>query len=176
MKKCSIDDCSNKHHGKGFCSKHYNKFELKQNLKKCQVLECDNIIGKYGAKGYCVKHYSRLKRQGTINDGRLRIEKDSLLLRLQNCNDILNLEIDNLSVLSDLSRLYYNDKCMECGWNKGKCDAHHIVSRKKGGLNVLQNMVILCPNCHSLKHRTKKTRLTNEVINLFEQGFKNQRF
>lgn len=51
-------------------------------------------------------------------------------------------------------RNYLNGKyvqtCRVCGWNKGKCDVHHIVPRRDGGSNELSNVVLICPNCHRL--------------------------
>ena len=35
-----------------------------------------------------------------------------------------------------------------CGWNKDFCDFHHIVPKQKGGKNNIDNISILCPNCH----------------------------
>src|SRR5215204_1270528 len=32
-------------------------------------------------------------------------------------------------------------------------DIHHIVEVSKGGSNDLQNLLALCPNCHTLHHR-----------------------
>jgi len=40
--------------------------------------------------------------------------------------------------------------CMSCGWDKAKCDIHHIVPRRDGGEMTLGNGIILCPNCHRL--------------------------
>lgn len=47
------------------------------------------------------------------------------------------------------------NRCMECGWDKARCDADHIVPRSVGGQNTLANGRVLCPNCHRIKHTTK---------------------
>jgi hypothetical protein len=58
--------------------------------------------------------------------------------------------------------------CEECGWNKRAADGrlplelHHVNGNKQD--NLLENLVILYPNCHSLKdnHRglsKRKNRL-----------------
>jgi hypothetical protein len=54
--------------------------------------------------------------------------------------------------------------CEECGWKKISTDGrlplelHHINGNKKD--NCLENLIILCPNCHSLKlnHRGKNIK------------------
>ena len=43
--------------------------------------------------------------------------------------------------------------CQRCGWNKSYCDLHRIVNGKDGGLYTLDNVEILCPNCHRIEHR-----------------------
>ena len=40
-----------------------------------------------------------------------------------------------------------NDRCINCGWNKGSCDRHRI-NPAKG--YTIKNVRILCPNCHRL--------------------------
>jgi len=42
--------------------------------------------------------------------------------------------------------------CSECGWNKSKCDIHHINGRKVDDKDGLWNLSYLCPNCHRLAH------------------------
>lgn len=43
-------------------------------------------------------------------------------------------------------------KCEICGWNRARCDVHHILPRSKGGLNTINNGAVLCPNCHRELH------------------------
>lgn len=45
-----------------------------------------------------------------------------------------------------------NLSCFNCGWNKSKCDIHHIIPVSKNGTNDHKNLTILCPNCHRLAH------------------------
>lgn len=53
-----------------------------------------------------------------------------------------------------LKRLY-GDRCMSCGWDQASCDAHHIEPRRSGGKYIIDNGVILCPNCHRLAENGK---------------------
>lgn len=45
-----------------------------------------------------------------------------------------------------------NKSCQICKWNKSICDVHHIVAIKHGGNNEMNNLVIVCPNCHRCIH------------------------
>lgn len=42
--------------------------------------------------------------------------------------------------------------CAICGWDKTRCDLHHIIEREKGGKDTLDNLIVVCPNCHRLIH------------------------
>lgn len=44
----------------------------------------------------------------------------------------------------------YGARCMRCGWEEARCDVHHIVPVRHGGEHSLDNVVVLCPNCHRL--------------------------
>lgn len=65
----------------------------------------------------------------------------------------------NPKILSRTIRKYLieklNGKCSECGWerinpvtNKSPLHVHHIDGNSRN--NVIKNLTILCPNCHSL--------------------------
>lgn len=45
---------------------------------------------------------------------------------------------------------YYKHECMNCGWDKTRCDTHHIHPKRHGGVHSFENAVLLCPNCHRL--------------------------
>lgn len=44
------------------------------------------------------------------------------------------------------------NKCNRCGWDKARCDVHHLIPRSSGGLNVISNGEVICPNCHRIEH------------------------
>lgn len=59
------------------------------------------------------------------------------------------------------------DKCEKCGWNEKlenyeftPCELHHIDGNSKN--HLLSNLIILCPNCHSL---TKSYRFRRGKVN-----------
>jgi hypothetical protein len=49
----------------------------------------------------------------------------------------------------------YGNKCMECGWDKARCDVHHRIRKAIGGLHTLTNALVLCPNCHRVHHESE---------------------
>ncbi|MFN8470564.1 MAG: HNH endonuclease [Caldilineaceae bacterium] len=54
----------------------------------------------------------------------------------------------------------YEGRCQVCGfdpllqYNVGACEAHHLVYLSRGGEDSLDNLVLLCPNHHTVVHRT----------------------
>jgi predicted restriction endonuclease len=47
-------------------------------------------------------------------------------------------------------RREFLDRCAICGWDEAPNDVAHIVARKHGGSDALDNVVMLCPNHHRL--------------------------
>lgn len=45
--------------------------------------------------------------------------------------------------------------CELCGYSRATCDVHHVVSRASGGLNVISNSLVICPNCHREEHEAE---------------------
>lgn len=43
-------------------------------------------------------------------------------------------------------------RCRWCGRTNGGLDAHHIVYRSKGGLDVVTNLIMLCRRHHEVVH------------------------
>jgi len=43
----------------------------------------------------------------------------------------------------------YGNKCELCGY-KLVVESHHILPRKRGDLHEINNLMVLCPNCHAL--------------------------
>jgi 5-methylcytosine-specific restriction endonuclease McrA len=48
----------------------------------------------------------------------------------------------------------YGNKCELCGF-KLVVDTHHILPKNKGGLHTIDNLTVLCPNCHALITRRR---------------------
>lgn len=43
----------------------------------------------------------------------------------------------------------YGKKCELCGYTMA-IDTHHIIPRHKGGPHEIDNLMVVCPNCHAL--------------------------
>ena len=43
----------------------------------------------------------------------------------------------------------YGNKCELCGYDL-VVESHHILPKKKGGPHEVDNLMVLCPNCHAL--------------------------
>jgi hypothetical protein len=56
-------------------------------------------------------------------------------------------------------------KCECCGYDKTKIlHIHHIIEKSKGGSDNPDNLLILCPNCHTNLHKEFLKIETNEKI------------
>lgn len=57
----------------------------------------------------------------------------------------------------------YSGRCHLCGFDSPivyatpSAEAHHIVYRSRGGEDALGNLALLCPNHHTVIHRTEAT-------------------
>ena len=82
---------------------------------------------------------------------------------------ILDIESDNL-VSSDSLRKYLmskqNEKCSRCGWKERNktsntvcLDLHHKDGDSRN--NILSNVELICPNCHSLTNNYKRVGSTD---------------
>lgn len=67
---------------------------------------------------------------------------------IKNVNSIL--EISKRTIGKMLERA--NKGCVICQWNIARCDVHHIIERREGGSDELDNLIVICPNCHRSVH------------------------
>jgi len=64
-----------------------------------------------------------------------------------------------------IASIWFNP-CALCGWDKAKCDIHHIIPKKLGGKGNSDNLMVLCRNCHQLEQlRINKTNIEGELLN-----------
>lgn len=52
-----------------------------------------------------------------------------------------------------LKKLRRSSPCEICGWAEATRDVHHILSASKGGKDVNNNLIVVCPNHHRMIHR-----------------------
>ena len=62
-----------------------------------------------------------------------------------------------------------NIKCSICGWNESTCDIHHIIHKKDGGSDNMDNLIVVCPNCY---YFLGGSFLVNNPGKKWEQNFK----
>lgn len=71
----------------------------------------------------------------------------------------------------------YGKKCEICGYSLS-IDTHHIIAKAAGGKHEINNLIVICPNCHalvtrrllSLKDRGNLPKVRRELRKLL-QGF-----
>jgi predicted HNH restriction endonuclease len=54
--------------------------------------------------------------------------------------------------------------CLNCCWDEGTCDLHHIKGRKVENADTCHNITLICPNCHRLIHEGKLDVLTLKTL------------
>ena len=84
-----------------------------------------------------------------------------------------NLTVDDLMKLSSRTVQKIIQRagvgCSLCGWNEASCDIHHIIHKKDGGSHDIDNLIIICPNCHRSIHINGK----DDKL-LYEHSIKNK--
>ena len=51
--------------------------------------------------------------------------------------------------------LKHGGLCADCGCRIAETgyQIHHVVPKSQGGSDRLDNLILLCPNCHAARHR-----------------------
>lgn len=114
------------------CSASYNNDRRKE-----YSLNCNHCNTTFNSKSTTAKFCStKCKTQDRIRRlGKPIRHRNALSQRLNN----LKLGITN--------------ECSNCKWNLTICDIHHIIEKCNGGSDEIDNLTILCPNCHRLAHK-----------------------
>lgn len=60
-----------------------------------------------------------------------------------------------IAAIGRLIREKRGDRCELCAWDKARCDVHHKIAQRDGGLHTEDNLIVLCPNCHRLVETNK---------------------
>jgi len=74
----------------------------------------------------------------------------------------------------------YGRKCELCGYN-AVIDTHHIIPKKMGGPHEINNLIVLCPNCHALitrryftlKNRGNIPKIREKAVKLLKSFYPN---
>lgn len=84
-------------------------------------------------------------------------------------NEYRRVSIDYSKKYRTMALKYYDHKCENCGWSNGivDClDVHHIDENHQN--NNIENLIILCPTCHSIITRGWG-KIINRKMQLFSE-------
>lgn len=151
-----------------------NKYKTVE-IKKC--LNCNNNVSAHGLKfcsSSCSATYNNLNRFKKPLNNCLICNSDTKNQKYcsrkcfnEHRKRIKYLEIENGTCQTEETRIYkkylidkHGEKCMDCGWceinphsNKIPLELHHVDANPDN--NLVPNLELLCPNCHSLKNNWK---------------------
>jgi len=54
--------------------------------------------------------------------------------------------------------------CQDCGYSGGRLHVHHKICQDDGGTDNLNNLITLCPECHSERHNAQPCRICGSVV------------
>lgn len=74
----------------------------------------------------------------------------------------------------------YGNKCELCGYGAA-IETHHIIPKKMNGSHEVNNLVVLCPNCHALitrkyfilENRKSILKIRKKIVNLLKSFYPN---
>jgi len=72
----------------------------------------------------------------------------------------------------------YGNRCELCGYSM-TVDAHHIIPKHEGGPHEINNLMIICPNCHALitrrifmlKNRVEIAKVRKNILKLIKSFY-----
>jgi len=72
----------------------------------------------------------------------------------------------------------YGEKCELCGY-KAAFNTHHIIAKQDGGNHEIENLMVVCPNCHALitrkmfilKSRKDIPKIRRKVLKLIRRFY-----
>jgi hypothetical protein len=80
--------------------------------------------------------------------------------------------------LADTLKSYYRYRCQVCGndfeprYSTSLAESHHVQYLSQGGLDVSQNIIVLCPNHHRIVHATDARFNRHELAYDFPNGLR----
>jgi len=127
----------------------------------CKKVFATSIGSNYCSKGCETTHkkYGKIKKI-IIYGNCLECNKKFIKVSKTNtyCSTKCSLKRrETLNLSKPLVREYFFEKanfsCQECGIeNNNNLQLHHIFPLYKGGNDEIENIAVLCTNCHKLKH------------------------
>lgn len=160
MPKCAFKGCLNftqyKNSKQVYCIKHLARVrrhgypEIKkdayQSLEKLPHKIVDNYIKKNCMKMIDANIANELCKMGySATAWNVRYRRRKLGVKKYMSGDVLK----HKTWIRDQAIKKYGNKCELCDYGLA-LDAHHIIPRKLGGSGDIENLMVLCPNCHAL--------------------------
>lgn len=137
--------------GSNFYCSHECKGKSQQKLHKCAV--CPNMILSRKHKKTCSRECANKQKIGLkykVNLGRP-------------IKDV----VKDLQVIRRRLIVLRGNSCEKCGYNKLPIlQVHHIVEKAKGGSDDINNLELICPNCHTEEHYLRRIRKLAGVVDL----------
>ncbi len=178
MPKCSIKECKNftryKNTTEKYCSMHLARIkrhgypELKRDAYQCMEKLQHKIVDEFISKN-CKKMIDKeivkhLKKKGVRN---VTIWNVKYRRRKLGVKKYLYGEIKKHKAWIRAQAIKkYGDACELCSYNL-HIETHHILPRHKGGQHEIDNLVVLCSNCHSLvTHKNFNLKSRKEIKEL----------
>jgi 5-methylcytosine-specific restriction endonuclease McrA len=59
---------------------------------------------------------------------------------------------------------YANQRCQRCGVGDIRLHVHHKKPRAEGGSDDLENLIVVCPECHAEAHDAEPCKLCGNVV------------
>ena len=161
MPKCVIKSCKNftryKNTKEIYCSMHLERIkrhgypELKRDayrsLEKLPHSVVDDFIRKNCKRMIDQEIVKKLRKMGFkgANQWTVKYRRRKLGIKKYLYGEILK----HRAWVRAQAIKKYGNKCELCGYNLS-IDAHHIIPKCEGGPHKIDNLMLLCPNCHAL--------------------------
>lgn len=169
MPKCAFPDCPHftqyKETKQIYCQMHLArvrrhgypeiKINAHQNLEKLPHEFIDNYIQQHCNTMFDIDIVKNLHKLGfkTATQWNVKYRRRKLGVKKYLSGDVLKHKV----WIRTQAIKKYGNKCELCKYNL-TVDVHHIKPKKQGGIHEIENLMVLCPNCHAL--------LTRSIINL----------
>lgn len=185
MPKCKIKNCKNytryKNTKEIYCSMHKARIkrhgypELKRDAYQCLEKLPHKVVDEFILKNHknmIDKEILReLKEKGIKNANlcNIKYRRRKLGIKKYLCGEIKK----HKAWIRTRAIKKYGNECELCGY-KISIETHHIIPKKDGGKHKIDNLMVLCPNCHvlvtgnkiNLKTRKDIGRARKQVSNL----------
>lgn len=168
--KCKIEGCENIRRARGLCSKHYHRLTRHGNINKTKVqrypknaiCSVDDCTGHPIGRGLCSKHYRLYMRYGDTDKRRVPHKCKISYCNFGNQSHGYCMYHDHLIRMSGMKGEFEDIFgsppyiCHICGnsymeWTAKNLEADHVLSRKNGGENKIDNLKPACRRCNRIK-------------------------